>query len=348
MNMYDYIKQTPEALKYIISNRKKIFTPLVKEASERTFNEIVFIGSGTSYNAAFTARYFIEKVLNVKVTCVVPYLFKNYENVINEKAVYIAISQSGQSRLTCEALSKVKELNVVNASITSNLNSPISKLSDIALDMSCGEESVPYKTKGYNSTLVDLYLLALEIGLKQGKVSEEDYEKYIKNLEEIVDNFDKLIEVSKEWYEDNKEAIICRNQISIIGTGLNLGTAIEGDLKIVETVKCFTNNYELEEYMHGPQNALTDKACIFIVAPEGKSRAKAKLLDKYLKTKISCSYLVGKEGDIKLPYVGNEYFSALELIVPFQVISYYLSGDKGIDLTKKRFPDFDEFVGKKI
>lgn len=348
MNMYDYIKETPEVLKNIISNRKKTFEPLVEKVSEKAFNEIVFIGSGTSNNAASTAKHFIEKVLNVKVTCAFPYLFKNYENIINKKALYIAISQTGQSRLTYEALSKVKEMNLMNASISGDLNSSISKLSDISLDMGCGEEEIVYRTKGYSSTLIDLYLLALEIGLKQSKISSKDYDKYIQNLEEIVANFDKLIEVSKGWYDDNKKDLIARDHIFIIGTGSNLGTAIEGSLKIVETVKCFTTNYELEEYMHGPQNALSDEACMFIIESADESKEKAQVLDKYLKTKISCSYLVGKQGDIKLPCVGNKYFNALELIIPFQVISHCLSTDKGIDLSKKRFPDFDEFVGKKI
>ncbi|MFD3155389.1 SIS domain-containing protein [Haloimpatiens sp. FM7330] len=348
MNMYDYVKETPEVLKYIISERKKIFKPLVEKISEKSFDEIVFIGSGTSNNAAVTAKYFIEKVLNVKVRCEFPNLFKNYENILNKNALYIAISQTGQSRLTYEALSKVKEMNLINFSITSDLNSSISKLSDVSLDMSCGEEKVIYRTKGYSSTLIDLYLLALELGLTQGKISDKDYKEYVENLEEISNNFDKLIDISKKWYEDNKQALISRNNIFIIGTGPNLGTAIEGSLKIVETVKCVTNNYELEEYMHGPQNALSDEACMFIIESEDESKTKSQILDKYLKTKISCSYLVGKEGDIKLPCVGNKYFSALELVIPFQVISHCLSIDKGIDLAKKRFPDFDEFVGKKI
>ncbi|WP_066496850.1 SIS domain-containing protein [Abyssisolibacter fermentans] len=348
MNMLDYVNQTPEVLQDILSKRKTIFKPLVEALKEKHFNEIVFIGSGTSYNAAFTAKIFIETILDVKVTTVYPYMFKHYENILNPNAIYIGISQSGSSRLTHEALSKVKAKGLTTISITSNLNSPIAKLTPISLDMSCGVETVVYRTKGYSSTLLDLYLLTLELGLNLEKISDDKYAQLILKLENVINELDEVIEASVNWYKEHKKPLLNRDKMVLIGTGENWGTAIEGSLKLVETVKCFTNAYELEEYMHGPQNALSDESCLFIIASENQSSKKAKLLNEYLKTKVSCSYLVGSEGDLKLPCKGEAEFSALELVIPFQVLSYYLSIDKGIDLDKKRFPDFDEFVGKKL
>lgn len=348
MNMYDYILETPKVAKELLDNRKKSYKQAIDLLIDKDYEEIVFIGSGSSYNASFTARYFIEKVLNKRVTCLYPYLVENFEKKLNSKALYIFVSQSGESRLTYEVINKIKAIGCDVITLTSNKESSIAKAGNVSVDMNCGEESVPYKTKGYICTYLSIVVMALEAALEKKTILKEEYEHYIDDLYNIISNLGGVIASTEEWYHKNSNKLKEGKSILVVGTGVNYGTAIESHLKIIETVRCFTFVYELEEYMHGPQNALSKDCIVFAINSGGVEDEKVKGLVRFLKSKIDNAYLVGKDGDIPLNLIGKEELTPIELTIIFQIIAYRYSVDCGIDLSKRAFEDFDKIVGKKV
>lgn len=345
MNMHQYIAEIPGAVNRILQQNQAVNEKTIPIEPDTV--EIVYIGSGTSYHAALVARYFIEKVLRIRVTCYVPHTFLNYET-LRDNAVYVAISQSGTSRLTYQALERVKQDGRKTVSLTEGMDNPIATLADVNYDFGCGFEDIPYKTKGYVSSVLMLMITALEWAKELGRITNEEYQAYWLNLNEVAEKLPLHLTESEAWYQNNKAKLMDKGQFVFIGAAENYATAMEAGLKVVETVKCITNSYELEEYMHGPQNAFSEESAVFILETEDSSKEKAKTLASYFKTKSSAVFLVGKDGDLKLDLSGNRYFAPLELILPFQVLSAQLSDDRGVDLSKKRFPDFDEFVGKKL
>ncbi len=348
MNMYDYILETPKVAKDLLDNRKKSYKEAIGLLVNKDYDEIVFIGSGSSYNGSFTARYFVEKVLNKRVTCLYPYLVENFEKKLNDKAIYIFVSQSGESRLTYEVVNKIKDMGCDVITLTSNQESSIAKAGNVPIDMNCGEETVPYKTKGYTCTYLSIIVMALEAALEKKSISKKEYEDYIDELYNIVSNLSEIISGTEKWYNENANRLKEGKSVLVVGTGANYGTAIESHLKIIETVRCFTFVYELEEYMHGPQNSLSKDSVIFTINSGGVEDEKVKGLDKFLKSKLNNAYLVGKDGDIPVTLVGREELTPIELTVIFQIIAYRYSVDCGIDLNKRAFEDFDEIVGKKV
>lgn len=100
--------------------------------------------------------------------------------------------------------------------------------------------------------------------------------------------------------------------------------------------------------MHGPQNSLSKDNIIFTINSGGVEDEKAKVLDKFLKSKLNNAYLVGKDGDIPFTLTKMEDLTPIELTIILQIIAYRYSVDCGVDLNKRAFEDFDDIVGKKV
>ncbi|MDQ0148598.1 SIS domain-containing protein [Eubacterium multiforme] len=348
MNMYDYIVETNKFSKELMDNRILEYKEIVKLFNENDYDEIVFVGSGSSYNAALTTKYFMENMLDTKVSCIYPYLLLNFEKKINEKALYIFISQSGESKLTYNAIEKIKEITSSIVSLTSNKNSSISKFANISIDMNCGEEIVPYKTKGYICTLISIIAITLELAKGKNIIDNLKYEEYVENIYSIISNMKNIINKSEYWYEENINNMIDCDGVIVCGTGANYGTAHEAHLKIIETVRCFTSFYELEEYMHGPQNSLNNRFIVFGINSGTIENEKINTLFNFLKSKIDNAYIVGPSGDIDINFIGKDELKFIEMTIFFQVFAYKYSKDKKIDLSKRTFEDFDKVVGKKV
>mgnify|MGYP000944868688 CR=1 FL=1 len=211
MDMFDYIKSQPSILSKIIENRKEITKNFVDIYKENNIKGITIIGSGSSFNSSSAAKYFMEKLLKVKVNVIYPYTFNNYENILDKDEIFITVSQGGKSTATIDSVKKV--------------------------NIACGEETVGYKTKGYTSTILTLYLLALETAYALKKINNEEYDLYIKEIEEAVCNIDNIIAETDSWYKTNKDDLVNAENVMVVGYGPNYGTALEGRLKLSETAK---------------------------------------------------------------------------------------------------------------
>lgn len=353
VNMYSYVKEEPVVLGNIIDDRKKITMDFISVLEKNDIREIIFVASGSSYNAAFATKYFMQKMMKVKVSVIYPYTFNHYENIFNKDSLIVGISQSGKSAATIEALEKANNLGLRNIVLTADVESKISKYVENITEISCGEEIVSFKTKGYTSTLLTLYLIAIETAYMKKFISLASYNGYIKNLKNIVKNLDNIIDSTDNWYENNKNDLIKTDKIMVIGYGSNYGTALEGGLKLNETVRCSVNSHELEEFMHGPYLSLKEDIYMFFISSPGEGKKRINDLYNYvLNITKHCYMITNIRDDNRKNLIGNfiaeEDFSPLEFVIPFQILSFKLATDKGIDLSVSKFPDFDDYLKSKI
>ncbi|VYU58809.1 SIS domain-containing protein [Clostridium tertium] len=354
MNMLDYINETQQSCINIIKNRKEVTNKISTVLSDKKINRIVLVASGSSFNAMNSVKFFIEEYLKVEVVIVVPYMFEHYDNSFNENSIVIGVSQSGRSTSTINAMKLAKKKGLITFVITLNTKSEITKYVDNVIDLGCGVETVEYVTKGYTATVLNMMLIALEGALARGSITEEEYSELLKQIELTVLGMHNIIDRSEEFFKNNKDDFKDAERLMVIGYGSNYGTALEGALKIGETVRIPATGYEVEEFMHGPYLELTDKHLVIFIDSNGRVKDRILHLNNYINMVTEKAYLIsntsqGKiDKEIIVDFEGNEFINPLELAIPFQVFAYRMCEARGIDLTVEPLADFERTLKSKV
>lgn len=353
--MMTYIDSQKEVNTKIIKNRCLYLKEAIEILKNNNSGRWIILATGSSANAIECAKYYVEEVLNISIEIKMPFVFSNYNYHIDKEAIYFAVTQSGQSFSTIEALKRVKSEKCEVFTMTSNLKSPIIKENKKIIEIGCGEEKVGYVTKGVSATALTFMLLGLEVAYIRKKITKKQYIERLNNLESVIELTDQVIKESLIWYEKNKNEFINCEKILAIGYGPGYGIAKEADTKITETVRIPMRGVELEEFMHGPYLALDNKDNILFIETKNKlmnrQRELRKYFDKYIDNSYKITFIDEEEKNDKNLYLKcnlDENESILLFLIPMQVLSYKLSMDKGIDLSKKIFIDFDDVLKSKI
>ncbi len=352
-DIMDYIDEEPEVMKKVLDGRKEIFAGFAQGFLKKNIDRIVIVGSGTSYHAGAAAKDFIEKMTGLEVTVEYPYVFIDHARYYNGRAYVIGISQSGTSTSTIEALKKARELGYHTLAITGEENSAVLKDADDGMIMPCGEELAGPKTKGYTATLLMLYIIALEIAAADKKIECGEYDGQIRELYRIAGNLPGLIKKSLDWYDKNKLDLAKAKKVSVVGYRQDYATAMEGALKLLETVRQTAAAYEFEEYLHGPYNAIDGDSYIILIKSPGEEEERMKLLYDVASEYTQHIYVISHEdgeGDKWLNggFCNAGCFTPLEYIVPIQVLCARLPLENGIDPFTPKYPDFHRRMHSKI
>ena len=156
--MLSNIYEEKEVLLKILKEFKEKNLKIVEELKEKNINRILILATGSSMNTAQTTKYFLEEILNCFIEIKEPFNFYNYEKIDNSLDLVIAITQSGKSSSTIEALKYIKENSTIQTlTITSDIKSPVIKYSDLILDLNLGIEKVGFVTKGFSATVLNLF-----------------------------------------------------------------------------------------------------------------------------------------------------------------------------------------------
>ncbi len=346
------IEEIPGKLKNVCDNREVIFDKLKAYVGERSIKKILIIASGTSYNAAFTTKMFGEKVLDVPVEIMYPNAFYNYNNksFLTDDVLYIFISQTGSTKLVYDSLKLVKEMGLMNIAITENSDSAIAKEASLDLDMGTGIEEYVYRTIGYSTTCATMYLVYLSLLRIENRILPDVYEAYISDYRNAVESIEGIASRTHIWYEKHAEVIATFNKFIFAGAADLLPVAMEADIKFMEMVPVFTNSFEMEELIHGPQNAFDDKIGYFLISKNGVDSDKAQRIAKFINCEIGKNaVLVGDvavtDMDIQIDFASDNFY-ALEVITALQVLAYRISIDRGRDLSVRINSSINNYITK--
>ena len=252
--MWKYIAQEPNCIrKLLASNQFSQIAPLLK-----SFPKICFVAHGSSYNAAITVRHFFAENCSMDVRVFTPLDLKtNGETILKEdETLIIGISQTGTSRGVLEALRMAKQYGRTTLAITNSENSPSAQLCDETFYLLCGDEMSNAKTKGYTNTLTALLLLAAEIGKNNACLSDARVDQIRQEISDSLNFFSKLKErmiakLKKRRFGEKIEALY------VLGDGMNFGTAMEGQLKMMETQCIPTACNNTGEFSHGMHRSIS-------------------------------------------------------------------------------------------
>ena len=342
--MLDYVHETKSAVIGIIERSSELCSEFANQFAQKKYKRVILAASGTSYNACVTAKYFMEKMLKVTVTPVTSYSFAHYESILSNEDLIIAVTQEGESTNTIDCLKKANELKLDNYVVTEYLNNTCTQIAQHKVTIDCGREFMGPKTKGYTATVLTLYMMGLESAKAIGNITEDEYVGYKVRAVATINNLDIVIEKTKAWFEANKDDLVKCERCYMLGYGANVGTAIEGALKSLETVRYTFFAFEVEEFLHGPLASVKPDVYTMLIAPKGYGYERANGLYKILNSQNQHSYAIGAQDGVDSKnvldggFINDEDFSTLEYCVPLQLFAYLLYTAKGIDLNVRNYP----------
>ena len=354
--MMTYINQQFGVLKEITSKYQERLTSFGRLIEEKQPKNWLILATGSSYNSTLAAKMYVEKIAGVKIEIQEPFNFFEYEKVSKDTDLIIAVSQRGTSYSTIEAIKKcAADSEVPRVIITSILDSPIVNYGNEVIDMGCGIETVGYSTKGVSATILTLMLMGIVAGKELEVLTNDDVEHEVNKITQLIEWIPGTIEKSIDFYQQNKVELDKAKRFTPIGYGPNVGTVREAETKFTETIRVPTQGFELEAYMHGPIFELQEDYFVMFteVAPSTPYERSTRLndyLSKYCHHVYSISNLPqdSNKKHLGLDATVDEYLSPLLLVVPYQVLSYYISLAKGIDLSIPVYDDFRTVMKSKV
>jgi len=350
--MLDYIDRESEALTVILQEYPDKLASLKTYLQTRPVNKIMILATGSSYNAALCARYYFEEHFGILVDIKEPYNFTHYERVDPATDLVIAVSQSGKSSSTLEAMKKVQALSIPVFCLTSSPASPAGSQADGVLDINTGIESVGFVTRGFSATVLNLLLIALTVAESRGLVTQAERAKSLASLKEAAQAIPGVIDKTNAFIARHRQHFIQASRFVAIGYGALTGVAKECETKFTETVRLPSGGFELEAYMHGPYLEANASHTLFFI--EDSPHARSAALRDYMRPAVDAVFTVtlaadnNDENTLALDFPLTHNFAPLLLIVPFQLLAFTIATAKGIDLSVRIFDDFDKVLKSKI
>jgi len=345
--MWEYINESHHRLLELLESRSVV--DVVKRLPLKTIKNLVFIASGSSNNICKAAKNFVEENTRMNVTIYFPFEFENDQRLIQrlsvESSLVIGISQTGTSSSVLNCLTKAKSLGYKVLTLTERADTPIRYAGDYYLNFGCGLEACNAKTKGYSASLLLLHLIAIEIGKQTDKINSSTYLGIRNELKEIITKIPDVVEQTKHWVIQNKYWSKAESLL-VIGHSSNYGTAIEGALKVSETLCIPALSSDVDEYAHGYHRILFNNS--YIIAIEGKGYGSENLHKtfEYVRTITPNRLLISSSdrdktlNDVIWVSETEHVSSVLLSVIVFQTLAVALPELLGNDPNVERHEDY--------
>lgn len=337
----------------LINQRILDIPRIEEEVKDIKKKKVVLIGSGTSYNAAFTIKNFSEKYLGLPIEPIYPnYFLNNFSsNMYSNDILYVFISQGGSTKSVLQGIDLVKSLGGDTLSLTENLDVPIAREAKYSLDIGSINEPFIYRTSGYSLTVLTLYVLLVKLSENINLINSTQKHKYLSEIEILPKDIEKSISLAGDFFKEFRvELKKCKNIFFAGGNDL-WPVAQEANIKFMEMIPIVSESFELEEIIHGPQNCFTRDMGFFFLINGYEDLDKAKRISNFIKNEVKgFSLIIGNinENEVLWLETKSVYLKALVYVSFFQTLSYELSIDNGRDLSKKIYPQLDRYISKTI
>ena len=305
---------------------------------------IYIVACGTAYNSGLVAKFALEKFTKIPVVCDLASEFRYNEPFLDEDTLVILISQSGETADSLKALRFAKENQAKTLLITNTLASSMDREADRSIYCYAGPEIAVASTKAYTTQLVNFYLLALDFAKKLGKIEEKSYQTYLKELREIPAKIDQILEndeIIKEFAEEIKN----KSSLFYIGRGLDYATTIEAALKLKEVSYIHTEAFAAGELKHGTISLIEEGTPVIAIMSQENLTAKTLSNVEEVVARGANVFIITSHKDSRMEKITNKIFNLPETldilyplltVIPGQLMAYYTSKAKGIDVDKPR------------
>ena len=316
---------------------------LAKEDIEN-ISQIHIVACGSAWHVGMVAQYVIEDLARIPVRVELASEFRYRNPIIDKDALVIIISQSGETADSLAALREAKSRGIKTLGIVNVVGSSIAREADNVFYTLAGPEISVATTKAYSTQLIASYILAIEFAMVRGKINQEQYDIFLSEISELPDKIQKIIDDKErlQWFA-SKQANA--KDIFFVGRGIDYAISLEGSLKLKEISYIHSEAYAAGELKHGTISLIEDGTLVIGVLTQNG------LYEKTISNMVECksrgAYLMGLttygnyniEDTVEFAtYIPKteEHFAASLAVIPLQLLAYYVSVAKGLDVDKPR------------
>lgn len=310
----------------------------------RDISQIYIIACGSAYHVGMTAQYVLEDLTGIPVRVELASEFRYRKPIMDPRGLAVVISQSGETADSLAALREAKKLGVRTLGIINVVGSSIAREADHVFYTLAGPEISVATTKAYSTQLMAVYALALQLAIVREKITEEQYENYIAELQTIPEKIQKILEDKErlQWFA-SKQANA--RDVFFIGRGIDYAISMEGSLKMKEVSYIHSEAYAAGELKHGTISLIEDGTLVIGVLTQPE------LYEKTVSNMVECksrgAYLMGltsfgnynieetADFTVYIPRT-DPHFAISLAVIPLQLIGYYVSVARGLDVDKPR------------
>ena len=309
-----------------------------------SLERIYIVACGSAYHAGVVGKYVIEELADIPVEVDLASEFRYRNPKLVKNSLVIVISQSGETADSLAALRLAKEKNVPVLGIVNVLGSGIARESDYVMYTYAGPEISVATTKAYSAQLIALYLLAVKLAGIHEVIQAERTAELIAALQALPDKIQRILEDKEriQWFASKYAAA---KDIFFIGRGIDYATSLEGSLKMKEISYIHSESYAAGELKHGTISLIEDGTLLVGVVTQPELFEKT--LSNMIAAKSRGAYLMGlttygnyciedtADFSVYVPKT-EKYFTTSLAIIPLQLMGYYVSVAKGLDVDKPR------------
>ena len=314
------------------------------EEGIKKISQIYIVACGSAYHVGVAAQYVIEDLARIPVRVELASEFRYRKPLLDPNGLVIIISQSGETADSLAALREAKSRGIRTLAIVNVIGSSIAREADHVFYTLAGPEIAVATTKAYSTQLIAAYSLAVQFALVRGEITEAYYEELIGEMMTLPEKIKKVLDDKEriQWFAAKQASA---KDIFFIGRGLDYAISLEGSLKMKEISYIHSEAYAAGELKHGTISLLEENTLVIGVLTQ------ADLYEKTLSNMVECksrgAYLcaVTSYGNYSMEDTADfvtyipktdAHFATSLAVIPLQLMGYYVSVAKGLDVDKPR------------
>ena len=307
-------------------------------------SQIYMVACGSAYHAAMSAQYVIEDLAKIPVRVELASEFRYRTLLLDKKGLVVLVSQSGETADTLAALREAKNMGIRTLAIVNVVGSSIAREADNVFYTLAGPEISVATTKAYSTQLLACDILAVQFAKVRGAIDEDRYKSLIAEMGTLPEKITRILQDKErlQWFASKQAAA---HDVFFIGRGIDYAISLEGSLKMKEISYIHSEAYAAGELKHGTISLIEDGTLVIGILTQSD------LYEKTVSNMVECksrgAYLMGlttyghyniEDTADFVTYIPktDEHFAASLAVIPLQLIGYYVSVARGLDVDKPR------------
>ncbi|RHR14904.1 glutamine--fructose-6-phosphate transaminase (isomerizing) [Blautia sp. AF19-34] len=316
----------------------------LSEEEIKNISQIYIVACGSAYHVGMAAQYVLEDLARIPVRVELASEFRYRKPLLDKNGLAIIISQSGETADSLAALREAKSKGVRTLGIVNVIGSSIAREADNVFYTLAGPEISVATTKAYSTQLIASYLLAIQFAKVREEITQEQYDGLIAELQTLPEKIQKIIDDKErlQWFAAKQ---INAKDIFFIGRGIDYAISMEGSLKMKEISYIHSEAYAAGELKHGTISLIEDGTLVIGCLTQPA------LYEKTVSNMVECksrgAYLMGLTtyGNYNIEDTADfvtyipktdPHFATSLAVIPLQLMGYYVSVAKGLDVDKPR------------
>lgn len=307
-------------------------------------DQIYIVACGSAYHVGMTAQYVLEDFARVPVRVELASEFRYRNPILSPKGLVVVISQSGETADSLAALREAKERGNKTLAIINVVGSSISREADYVYYTMAGPEIAVATTKAYSTQLIACYMLAIALGQNREQITDTKAKELVDEILSLPDKIEKII-ADKERIQWFAAKFASAKDVFFIGRGIDYSVSMEGSLKLKEISYIHSEAYAAGELKHGTISLIEEGTLVIGLLTQDDLYEKT--ISNMVEVKSRGAYLMGLTNyghyeiedtvdfTVYIPKT-DPHFAASLAVVPLQLLGYYVSVAKGLDVDKPR------------